>query len=71
MASEASCVYILNGQKFIKNALKWSTLVSFRKIEVWGEPLVPDNTLEYLISVPALLRVPTYKFRKIENTGTK
>ena len=29
IASEASYVYILSGQKFIKNAKKWSNLASF------------------------------------------
>ena len=29
IASEASYVYILSGQKFIKNAKKWSILASF------------------------------------------
>ena len=39
MASEASCVYILTGQKFINNGKKWSIQVSFGKSEVetfWG-----------------------------------
>ena len=31
IASEASYVYILSGQKFIKNAKKWSILTSFLK----------------------------------------
>ena len=31
IASEASYVYILSGQKFIKNAKNWSILANFRK----------------------------------------
>ena len=32
MASEASYVYILSRQKLIKNAQKWSILVSFKNL---------------------------------------
>ena len=36
-ASAASCVYILSGQKLIKNAKKWSILASFWKPEACYE----------------------------------
>ena len=40
--SEASYVYILSGQKFIKNAKKKSILASFWKPEACGQTVLPD-----------------------------
>ena len=37
IASQASYVYILSGQKFIKNAKNWSILASFLKPEAYGQ----------------------------------
>ena len=37
IASEASYVYILSGQKLIKNAKKWSILVIFGKCDIFGD----------------------------------
>ena len=45
IASEASYVYILSGQKFIKNAQKWSNLASFWKPEACGQPELPDRSV--------------------------
>ena len=41
-ASEASYIYILSGQKFIKKAKKWSILASFWKPEACGQTVLPD-----------------------------
>ena len=45
IASEASYVYILSGQKLIKNAKKWSTLASFWKTEACGQTVLPDRSV--------------------------
>ena len=45
IASEASYVYILSGQKFIKNAKKWSILTSFWKPLSDGQTVLPDRSL--------------------------
>ena len=42
IASEASYVYILSGQKLIKNAKKLSILASFWKPEACGQTVLPD-----------------------------
>ena len=42
MASEASYVYILSEQKFIKNAKKWYILAIFRKPETCCQLVLPD-----------------------------
>ena len=39
-----SYVYILSGQKFIKNAQKWSFLASFWKLKVCGQIVLPDKS---------------------------
>ena len=41
-ASEASYVYILSGQNFLKNAKKSPT---FRKLEVCGQTVLPDRSI--------------------------
>ena len=43
-ASEASYVYILSGQKFIKKCQKWSNLESFWKSEACGQTELPDRS---------------------------
>ena len=45
IASEASYVYILSGQKLIKNAKKWSILASFWKPEACGQTELPDRSV--------------------------
>ena len=45
IASEASYVYILSAQKFIRNAQKWSILASFWKAEVCGQTVFPDRSI--------------------------
>ena len=45
ITSEASYVYILNGQKLIKNAKKWSILASFWKPEAYGQTVLPDRSV--------------------------
>ena len=45
IASEASYVYILSGQKFIKNAKKWSILASFWKPEARSQTVLPDRSV--------------------------
>ena len=45
IASEASYVYILNEQKLIKNAKKWSILASFWKPEACGQTVLPDRSV--------------------------
>ena len=42
IASEASYVYILSGQKLINKAKKWSILASFWKPEACGQTVLPD-----------------------------
>ena len=42
ISSEASYVYILSGQKFIKNGQKCSILTSFWKPEACGQTVLPD-----------------------------
>ena len=45
IASEASYVYILGGQKLIKNAKKCFILASFWKPEVCGQTVLPDMSV--------------------------
>ena len=45
IASKSSYVYILSGQKFIKNARKWSILASSGKPEACGETVLPARSL--------------------------
>ena len=45
IASEASYVYILSGQKLIEKCQKWSILASFWKPEVSGQTVLPDRSL--------------------------
>ena len=45
IASEASYVYILSGQKLIKKAKKLSILASFWKSEACGQTVLPDRSL--------------------------
>ena len=45
IASKASYVYILNRQKLIKNAKKWSILASFWKPEACGQTVLPDRSV--------------------------
>ena len=42
---QASYVYIMSGQKFIKNAKKWSNLASFWKPEACGQTVLPDRSI--------------------------
>ena len=45
ITSEASYVYILSGQKLIKNGQKWSILASFWKPEACGQTVLPDRSV--------------------------
>ena len=45
IASEASYVYILSGQKFFKKCQKWSNLASFWKLEACGQTVLPDRSV--------------------------
>ena len=46
IASEASYVYILSGQKtFIKKCEKWSNLASFWKPKACGQTELPDRSV--------------------------
>ena len=45
IASEASYVYVLSGQKLIKNAQKWSNLASFWKPKTFGQTELPDMSV--------------------------
>ena len=45
IASEASYVYILSGQKLIKNAEKWIILARFWKPEACGQTVLPDMSI--------------------------
>ena len=45
IASEASYVYILSGQKLIKNAKNGSILASFLKLEACGQTVLPDRSV--------------------------
>ena len=45
IASEASYVYLLSGQKLIKNAKKGSILASFWKPESCGQTVLPDRSI--------------------------
>ena len=44
IASEASYVYILSGQKFTKKCQKWSNLTSFWKPKACGQTVLPDRS---------------------------
>ena len=41
----ASYVYILSGQKLIKNAKKWSSLASFCNPKACGQTVLPDRSV--------------------------
>ena len=45
IASEASYVYILSGQKFIQKCQKYSILASFWKPEACGQTVLPDRSV--------------------------
>ena len=45
IASDASYVYILSGQKFIEKCQKWSDLASFRKPKTCGQTVLPDKSV--------------------------
>ena len=45
IASEASYVYILSGQKFIKSAKNGPFLRLFWKLEACGETVLPDRSI--------------------------
>ena len=45
IVSEASYVYILSGQKFIKNAKNGPILASFLKTEACGQTVLPDRSI--------------------------
>ena len=44
MASEASYVYILSGQKLIKNGKKWLILASFENLKLTGQTVLVDRS---------------------------
>ncbi len=45
IASEASYVYILSGQKLIKKCQKWSNLASFWTPKACGQAELPDRSV--------------------------
>ena len=45
IASEASYVYILSGEKFIKKCQKCSILVNFWKPEAFGQTVLSDRSV--------------------------
>ena len=45
IASEASYVYILSGQKLIQKCRKWSILASFIKPEACGQTVLPERSV--------------------------
>ena len=45
IASEASYIFILSGQKFVKNATKTVNLASFWKPEACGQTVLPDRSI--------------------------
>ena len=45
IASEASYVYILSGQKLIKNAKNDHFGEFFRKPKAWGQTVLPDRSI--------------------------
>ena len=45
IASEASYVYVLSGQKLMENDKKWSILASFWKPEAFGQTVLPDRSV--------------------------
>ena len=47
IASNASYVYILSGQKLIEKCQKWSTLASFWKSKACGQTVLPDRSILY------------------------
>merc|ERR1711860_108976 len=61
IASEASFIYILSGQKLIKNAKKWSILASFLKTKACGQTLLPDRSV--LIGQKLVENAKTKKFK--------
>ena len=44
IASEASYVYILSGQKLSEKSQKWSILASYWKSEACGQPVLPKSS---------------------------
>ena len=61
IASEASYVYILSGQKLIKNAKKLSILASFWKLEACGQTVLPDRS--FLIGQKLVENAEIKKFK--------
>ena len=59
--SEASYVYILSGQKLIKNAKNVSILASFWKPEACGQTVLPDRSI--LIGQKLVANVKIEKFK--------
>ena len=60
IASEASYVYILSGQKLIENAKKWFILASFGKPKAFGQTVLPDKS--------ALIGQKMVKMLKLKNS---
>ena len=55
IASVANYVYILSGQKIIKNAKKWSILATFWKLDAFGQTVLPDRSVligQKLVEMP-------------------
>ena len=61
IASEASYVYILSGQKSIKKCQKWSILASISKPEACGQIVLPDRSV--LIGQKLVENSKTKKFK--------
>ena len=61
IASEASYVYILSGQKLIDNAKNWSILASFWKPKACGQTVLPDKSV--LIGQELVKKVKIQKFK--------
>ena len=62
----ASYVYILSGQKFIKNTKKWSNLTSFRKPKACGQTVLPERSVLIGQKLMKNAKIQKFKMRHFE-----
>ena len=71
IASEASYVYILSGQTFIKNAKKWSIFASFWKPEACCLTVLPDRSILIGQKLAENANIHMWHFSDIQTTKIK
>ena len=62
IASEASYVYILSGQKLLKNSI----LASFWKLDAWGQTVLPDRSILIGQKLVENAKIEKFNWTKIE-----